>query len=93
MLVHQVKWIPAEKDRFIECLCLSVGSECFIHEVAHIEFNSWSEPLLLHPRPAISCESQVFAADCFEFVHNFGSSEVGLPAVRQNAHRARVSAK
>ena len=69
MLVDQVEWIPSEKNALIEGLSLSVCCEGFVHKVADIKLNSWSETFFLHPGTTVPCEGQLFATHGFKLVH------------------------
>lgn len=70
VLVHQVERIPSEEYGLVKGLCLPVGRECLVHKVSNVELHSRGEAFFLHPWAAIASESELFAADCFKFVHN-----------------------
>ena len=93
VLVDQVEGVPSEEDRFIEGLRLAVGSEGLVSHGSNIEVNCWLEAFLLHPWATVASVGDLVLRDGIEFVHDFGTGEVCLARVCEDADRLLVGGR
>lgn len=74
VFIDQIERIPAEKYGLVKSFCLSICRESLVHKVADVKLNCRCKSFFLHPRTAITSESEFFSTYGFQFIHNFSSS-------------------